>query len=769
MSENTLVTIGRFITHCLLPNGYHFPEEFGKAINLTPTGSEIIGQIAGEHPDFLDSDLKAAALGRFTARNSLLIDCDRSGAAAALESISVEVAEKRIRYPWILGQGLDQRYAKLYSTDLIQESLPPIQSYQLLDPLPQGVFQLRNLVCGPFGLQESASARYFAPLTCGPTYLCPRVECTTGHHVGLRTGDTDAGQAWQIIERRYPTGGVLSNHVIDILRPDDDYYDVFNADNLPWLVGNGLTPDEQRTLVQTLIRKDRLMITDRLSGAHGMPTNKNAVIKMITSYDDARCLQLTLLYPTTDIVEAIEELVDDDAIHLTPTELRKAVAVRHKAGGSFHVEQELSRNGIRFTGNTQPLNLRTFLQSIYATEEQREELGYLLREYQSGTPYDKLDYFLRDADENELLSRLVLSTRGSLMRSFKELRYGRFEVPAGPEDEQRLRGRLLWKLGRTQEPPPSNDQAVLRHIDRIREVENVEYAAGTEWATVARSAGLDLFVEAESFLASATEFACWLLTNDHCGRKEELFVYSRAKSRAWSASVLSQESDNFTYDPAGRNSLGVLIESLLRVAQVAERTVENADMYVKQSDGPTYSKYTQLRIYPFNHSRMVCDLTRQSQSTLIDALREAHSTLVRAKVAEVRNRLGHAPSTFPTLTDLIRAAEGVSAAATTLTSAGLTPTVFGFESSLRTASGRTKKTYRDGSNREAHLYLPSPLTGTGIPDGDHQMIICGSAIVANTTEPLRFLVEEDTVFADYWRGYRDRDTSGPAAHSTGAR
>lgn len=762
-SISTLAAVGRFITTCLLPDGYTFPDALADAICLTPPGKEITKAAAAEFPDVALADIKAAALATLVARDSTLIDVENSNEDEILNLVGEEIIAKRIRYPWMMGHRLDQAYAQLYRHAPPAGSLSPAQSYSLLDTVPQGVFQIDKLTVGPFGLQRSHSSRWFPPLSCGPTYLCERLECSIGHHVDLRTGETSAGDVYEKLRVLFPPVDSLNSYVLDVLRPDKEYYSLFNTDGLGWLIGNGLIPDEQRVLLRRLVLK---VGTEAIAGvvrAGMLPEQRRPAAAEISSLDEASTFQLTMCFADSDIIAHLESLVDEGAIQLSETELRVAIAQRHVSGGAFEISQELSRNGVSFRAGEPSTILRTFLQSVYSTDDEQEELRYQLRDVEGDAAYDKLDYFLRDAGEEEILDRLVFTSRGALLRAFKQLQFGKFDVPANIDEEGRLRARLLWKLGRTQQPPAAPDQRLKTFLERVRALDSAESMTESQWATIARSAGLDLFVELESVLAATAEFACWLLLTDHFGPPEYRFLYSAARARRVTADVLTLENGDFIYDHTGRNSLGILVEALGRVSTHAERTLSERDAYERRT-APSYAEHTKAQIFPFTHTKFVCDLTDRSTITLIAVLREAQAELSRGRAVEVRNRLGHAPASFPTHLELNHAADSVASAVSMLVECGLLPTVFGSASMTMDASDRYTTRYQDGAGREVSLHRPSPLSRTRLPSASSQLVIVKGAIIAGTIEPMRFKVEEDTPFAEYWHGYRDRRTSDPDAH-----
>jgi len=140
------------MTVCILPGGYHFPSELAQAVKLSPAGHATLASCSEDVLDLSEGDAAAVALAAFVADDSVLIDTGTTDDVSVMEIVGREIAERRIRYPWVFGRNLDRHYQRQYSGAAPVQALPPVESYALLDGVPQGVSQLRDLVAGPYGV-----------------------------------------------------------------------------------------------------------------------------------------------------------------------------------------------------------------------------------------------------------------------------------------------------------------------------------------------------------------------------------------------------------------------------------------------------------------------------------------------------------------------------------------------------------------------------------------------------------------------------------------
>ncbi len=757
-SAETLTSLSKFMTACLLPEEYNFPSELAELIVLSPRGQELVDSVHRDNSGIGEADVKAASLASYAAGDVLLINAEATNDEALCSLLTREIAEKRIRYPWVYGRQLDRHYAALYAGAAPVNALPAGQSYRLLDGVPQGVAQVRDMIIGPFGILRSEELRFSPPMSCGPSYRCSVIGCTVAHHVRLTTGTTPAGTFFRQLVERYPPTERTSTQVVDWLQPDDRAYDPFNTDSLSWLLGNGLTDSEQKSLLARLVTRVSGGTVDRLAAADLLGQNRRQFGAAVDGLDSAQVLQLLLTFSTGDIASHLEGLVDSGEIKLSPGEIRLPVLQRHaRGGGAFDTTIELSRAGLRLRPTLRVPLLRTFLRAIYRAEQ--EDLDYLLRDYPGTSPFDRLDAFLRAVDGREVLRRLVFVSRSTLLRAFDEVRFGRLAVPKNDEESHALEARLLWKLGGAPEPPASPDARLVQFGNTFRAaIAAAPVEPNEEWFTSVRSAGMDFFVEAEAVLTSTVAFTGWLLTFDHFSQWQDRYRFSRARAQRWTTRLLNDaQTEGFSFNERG-NPMGTLLQASGMLADLTEATLEHEADY-RRARIPSYAAHTEAQVFPFRHTRLACDLADPAAQEIVAALRSVQSQFSRGDVAGTRNRLGHPPSTFPTPEELGRALEGALAGIGNGHGLGLAPTVYRRESRSTDGLGREIRVMRDGSGRALNLYGPSEVFMSGMPPGDVQLVIVPGAVLRDTSQPMCFRLQDDTEFAELWSDYAGLDSS----------
>ena len=758
-SVEYLSGLGAFAGQCLLADGYEYPVGLAKAIQLSPVGGDMVEAVR-QQTNTGPADAKAAALAAFVAGDTVLIDASQTDADEVARLLSVEIAAKRIRYPWIYGRQLDLHYSSSYEPTTAPRSLPAGQSYRLLNGIPQGVAQIRDIVVGPFGILRSDELRYTPPLMCGPNFQCSDVGCNVAHHVELQTGTTPSGKFYRELRRTYPSSERARTIRADSRRPKSEYWDVFNSDSIPWLLGNGLTSTEQKLLLERLIYRGSAGAKSRITSLEIFTKAKGKSTPVIQGIDDAQVLQLLLVFSTQDLISHLEYLVDTNSIYLTASEVRTPVLQRHVSGGGFGAKLQMSRAGVRFTSKLSIPLMRTMLQALYAGAE--DELSYQLLEF-PGSAFERLDLYLRSASKEEVLQRLVFSSRATLERAFIELKYGRFAIPANAEEAQALEARLVWKLGGGMELPVSPYTRLTEFGHVLRGVVgSPQTTVSEEWVTAVRSAGMDFFVEAESVLALAIDFSAWMLTTDHYSLGRESFAFSRVRAKKAAARLLIDKGgDDLSFRESG-NPMGTLLQACPVLADAVEEILADRGSF-KRNDHPSFAGHTQILVFPFRHTRLVCDLSESSATQIITTLRGVQSHFSRTDVARTRNRLGHPPETFPTAQELLLALDGVLSALGELDSLGLVPTIYQLHSRTLDASRRESRVLRDGGGGEVTLYGPSELMFSSMPWTASQLVVVPGALIEGTIHPVVFRHLEDTQFAEEWSNYQQFD--GAESHA----
>ena len=347
-----LFALSELVTYCILPEAYSPPPEVSDLVRLTPVGQQIVERLVAEVTGGDAAAATLAVLGRWAGSRGMYVDTEQTDPASLRECLSAEVRARRIQYAWSFGRALHDEYVETYGR--VPLELSHSQSASLLERVPQGVVQFSTFVTGPFGLLESAEARRMSLGGLGVFLRCIDEACTAIHVVRLATAEnTMAARAFNsaVSEGRVPDD-VRRVSQRSLLSPGA-FYEPGGSNDLPWLLGNGLTPSESRKLLAALLGNRDVGLRPVLNSVV-VGAGRRSPDAVVAKLDDAETIQLLLTLETRDIVTAIEILVKCGEIDLGPSEVRSALIRPGSPYGAFSPIGELSRLGVRFSGSLEP-------------------------------------------------------------------------------------------------------------------------------------------------------------------------------------------------------------------------------------------------------------------------------------------------------------------------------------------------------------------------------------------------------------------------------
>jgi hypothetical protein len=479
---------------------------------------------------------------------------------------------------------------------------------------------------------------------------------------------------------------------------------------------------------------------------------------LIASLSHAHLLQLLFLLDDVQLVEVIETAIEERLVVLSPTEVRKSFENRHLNGGYFGADAELSRLGVRFIPSrrnlTEPRTLAV-IKEVFSGSHQNS-LNWQLRNETGVDPLEKLERGLDEQDPRQLISRILFSSQEALQRTFDAMQYGKFEMPATSAAENLLVDKLLWKLGNPL-PTPVPVQALLeQHASRLLTNIAIDYPDEEARVIAIRGAGMDMFVELEEVLRSASEFACWALLNDHYDfHPLDRFRFSSKSAEAFSRKIYGDESAKrgagFPFDAARGNALSVLITCFRVLAEVCEsRLTAESDYFRPAWQFPEFASHSDVQQFPLQHTVLFLDLRPDSQKRLIDTLRSATLALTQVDVCEVRNSLGHPRETFPGNERLTETVQAIRGAISSLTTAGLLPVIRKYAGENIDKFNRRKIRMADGRGDEIVLCAPNQLMLLNLPSYETVQVIVRDALLSNSLQPARFAVADDSDWSELW-------------------
>lgn len=181
-----LTDISSLFSDCIIRRAYKISDDINNAIVLSAAGKRIALELQKQQVPVKEAKLLCFL---FLAHTDVLVDVMATDVAALRGAISKQVLKGDLLYPFIFGRTLYDRAAELFEDE--KPRLDVSETLQLLDGTPQGVFQLGDILIGPYGLLSSRGRRRLEPRTRIHLYSCADMTCSQVHISRLAT-DLDA-------------------------------------------------------------------------------------------------------------------------------------------------------------------------------------------------------------------------------------------------------------------------------------------------------------------------------------------------------------------------------------------------------------------------------------------------------------------------------------------------------------------------------------------------------------------------------------------------
>lgn len=767
--------LGELLTGSILREKYKIPDEIVGSVQLTEFGNKVLQKLITKN----DVPAKEARLLCFLRLAHLepLVDVERTDLDELRRVIDRQIRDRDLLYPFVLGRELYDRAAELY--DDIHDSLSHSETLRLLDGMPIGVFQVQNYVTGPYGLLRSPERRWFGPVRTVPMFHCSELTCSRIHTARLSSDySAPINQHQQVMDRVLETFGEDESEwgkfMQDLAETEGSRFDDCSLEPLFLALGDLLADDELRLLLAHLL--------DNTAGELRSHLEPIALVgkadDIAESLDRAGLTQVLLLARNEQLIFALDSLIlaSDDAprrIRVEPGEIRRLMTNSRLAYGTFGIYPELSSLGVRFTSQEYalgPMRLKRLVDELYALDRSDEvdELEWQLRTVEGEDPQERLEEFVRSAEPDEVVERLILSRRTNLVLACARLglQYDDFA------DDAAFVQAVLWKLGFYRHEAEDPRSAFWDHFGRLKNFCQTAGVGARVDAVELRSKAANYFVELEGVLDDSLSFATWALLNDHIAT-ERPFDYAMTRDRPTAFRVINEHhaATNVGADPLlkDKNTLqplitgfGVLAGLLTDLQNCPERRLREPNSY------PKYAQFTELKKFPFAHTAPFLDLLPRSQERIVESIEYVRKTLDEASVAGTRNEHMHYRVTSPDIAKLSSALDAAEKAVARLEADGLCRTLFKRISVHGDNWGRRVYTLKSARGAEVAFAKPSAYDWSRMPtlaSGPQYMI--PAAVFARPNEMLRFRQTFETSYAKYWSNYPKR--RAPRGGVAGAR
>lgn len=759
-----LFTLHLFLGGCLVSPEYKPPDTFGNAISLSSTGKQWVSRIRAAVKNISLLEINLALFVVFF-HHELFIDLTTTNPETIRKALDDEILGGRIRYPWVYGRFLYDRFFDMFPS--LTKELSYEETAKLLENTPQGVFQIRDVVVGPFGVLNSSCHRFLEPVQTVPLWHCSDPSCYALHPVILSTGKSKVSEAITfILEESEEVDGPRSEWFEFFLdfAGNPDYYDDMSLAKLPWLLTHAFSEREMRLILTTLIdrysKEIRLRFPKRKCFKDILSGSGEKISERLTK---AQCFQLILLMPDEVIVSIVEFLIEKGTINIPATETRTC-GVTYRSLGWLDITCQCSRFGVRSAADADIAlaRLKRLMKHIYKEGQDLTQLQWELRYVDGEGIYEKLDRYLHTEDPKRVVRILILDSPDHIQRAFKILRHGRFVVPSSIEEEERLVDRILWKLGFDIGIYPTYQGLFWERLEKFLETAKMYTTYNEHNRELVRSAGVNFFVSLEEILDYSLSFTTWTLFSDHYSTTK--FKCDFEQARQFMASCLNGRrlgsNEPLEFNAGGKTTLYPLIQGFAILAELCNETIESGSkpLIRPQNELPGYCGRTEIELFPFRHKALILDLRKGDCGRIIGLLKEITATFEKSQVCDIRNRIEHKRTDFPNREEIEEACGAIKEIANKMEVAGVCPSIYLYVGRKVDRYRRGVVIFKNYSGKEITVNQPFQYSACRLPSIRVPQIIVPWMHIGDSLELLRFQFEEVSDYVEMWREYPKRRT-----------
>jgi hypothetical protein len=746
-----------FCQYAVFSNAYETGDIWATLVVPSESGEQIIEVVSSGSSQFSRADL-ALAMFRLFFFDDLLIDWEKSDPNLIMTQLDLEMSRGCLRWPYLFGRLLYDRFNDTATSDRT-EHLHPDEVEALLEGTPAGVYQVGSVLSGPFGFLRSAESRFLLPTTELPLWHCSDTGCGALHRVSLLPPPVPVEKAsvWlaEVGGRIFGQRSEWRVPLDHLLRPGGRYRGRKFYD-LAVLVANGIVGPERSSLLAAALRSDdSTALRSVLSRAIGrVGKAPDAVAAALT---EEQQLQLLLLLPDRNLQELIDRCVYDDRIRIPVHEIRTPRINAPKMSNRDR-SCELSSFGLRAKPRLPLAALHTAIWEAYERAGLLDELGWRLRRQPGAPPANALMEFIRTRQPEQVIADLILSSMPVTQALSTELAVDIARVGS----EGRLAALFLWRLGFD---PAQYSDDYPRFRTRLEDFNSTVLASGEvrteDDRERVRAIGVNLFVSVEHFLTELVAYNTWLLASDHFLGK---FTYSHRvaleKVRQVLGTSIESGSVSVSWSASGQNALGTLLVYAQRMVTWMEglKSRDRKAVCRPASDLPHFADDEREQTFVFWHTALWADADPRELETYVDAIAGIVSQVSRADAASIRNGLDHqrGADDFPEAASMLACVARLRDALEMADTRRYLPKSYWLMSVQSDRFGRDTFIYRDYRQREITLGGPAIVLGLPRVNFRKPVLIAPGNLLGKPNSELRFSIQEDSIYAEYWRNYPRR-------------
>jgi hypothetical protein len=379
--------------------------------------------------------------------------------------------------------------------------------------------------------------------------------------------------------------------------------------------------------------------------------------------------------------------------------------------------------------------------------------------------FEKLDHYLHTTEPSKVLADLILANPEFLQKALRSYRCSVPDLPVDADKEAKLIDKLLWKFGFDIPLYPEYQDVFWRRLERLLNVARTSAGYTENEKEAIRSAAVNFFVSLEEILDYSLSFITWVLFSDHFGETKFKCNFDKARIKMVETLDGRQLGSNepLKLDPKGKNTLYPLVLGFAVLSELCKEVVKGKQGDLRRSDSelPGFHGKTELQLFPFLHRVLLLDIRQSDQRRIVDFLSEITTIIEKAEICNIRNRLEHRRTDFPSQEEIEKAIRDVSNVVEKMEKSGICPLIYVPSKVVGDQFGRTITYYKDYKGREIELYSPSQHEVSIWRRKAAPTILVPWIHLGESIDILSFTYSETSEYEKMWENYPRRRTRMP--------
>jgi len=758
----------------ILKEDYEISNKFEEYIVLNKCGKELKEKLRYEKFKMLDDNTIHFSIFLMFYNEELLIDVEKTNTEQIKKILNDQIISGDVLFPWIYGRLLYDKYFDEFEGE--DESLCNSEVLRLLKNTPKGVFQINNIVIGPFGILNNDYSRFIPPTKNVRLWHCSDPSCSSFHSVHLDNENTVLTDVNIEIEKFFSITkqSEWSRYYFSLIETENYFYDYDRATEIHSLIINAFGTNELKELLKDLIDNNKLL-RSKFPEINKLKGSSSDIVKNI---EKDECFQLILLEDDKKIIASLERLIERNTIDIPATEIRTSIF--NLNGGFYEVTHQCNRLGIRSVlnnSNQSLVRLIKLIELIHKDETLQKDLEWKLMDFKKESFRETIEAYVLSEEPRNIIKESVLYGPRQTENAIN-LFNGNFKTPSNEAEKEYLIDKMLWKLGFDINIYPTTLQYFWKKLKSFKTVGTEKTALSESDKDEIRSAAVNFFVLLEEILEQSLSYITWTLLSDHY--IDTKFEYNFEDARNVMCNKLNGHqvgsNEPLKLDNTGNNNLFGLIEGFTALIEVCDSLyLEGKNKYLRQeSEMPHFHNKAELTTFPFPSKLLLFDIKPSNYSELKSILSALPKNFNKFKVASVRNRLEHKNrvkdrvDNFPTSKEILEACECIESTIKQIETAGIYPNVFLFKESSNDKFNRVSYSLEDWKGNTIKLKPLPQFSGSKLPGYKKPQVISSIINIGESCELLRFRYQESSEYLKFWKMFprKKEKLSSTAIHTT---